>query len=81
MCLQCMSAAMGATATATGARSYLAARGPAWLTPRRLRAATVSLLAGALIASSLLVSGSSAAPAASPGAATGPAAEHAPAAR
>jgi hypothetical protein len=58
MCMQCMAAAMGATATASGTRSYIASKHFSWLTPRRLRAITVSLLAAALLTSSLLVSGS-----------------------
>lgn len=66
MCMQCMAAAMGASATATGTRSYIASRHFSWLTPRRLRAATVSLLAAALLASSLLVSGSAPATSATP---------------
>jgi len=60
MCMQCMAAAMGATATASGTRSYIAARHFSWVTPRRLKAITVALMSAALLASSLLVSGSSA---------------------
>jgi hypothetical protein len=58
MCVQCMMSAMGFGAAATGTRSFVAARRFSWLTPRRLRAITATLLAGALIASALVVSGS-----------------------
>jgi hypothetical protein len=58
MCMQCMIGAMGAGAGATGARSWLATRHFSWLTPKRLRAVTVSLLAAALLASTAGVSGS-----------------------
>lgn len=53
---------MAAGAGATGVRSWLAARGFAWLTPRRMRRVTIGLLGGATLASSLLVSGSTARP-------------------
>jgi hypothetical protein len=56
--MQCMMGAMAAGAGATGVRSWLACRSPRWLTPRRLRAVTVLLLGAALIASSVLLSGS-----------------------
>jgi hypothetical protein len=51
--------AMAATAGATGVRSWLAAKQFSWLTPRRLRIATIALIAAALLASAMLVSGSS----------------------
>ena len=57
MCVQCMAGAMTAGAGATGARAWLAARGFAWLTPRRLKAATATLLAAALVGSSQLSGG------------------------
>jgi hypothetical protein len=60
--MQCMMTAMGATASATGIRSYVAAKHFSWVTPRRLRALTVVLLASALIASATLVTGSTAKP-------------------
>jgi hypothetical protein len=59
VCMQCMANAMAAVAGATGTRAWLGSRTFGWLTPRRLRAATVTLMAVALIASALLVSGSS----------------------
>ena len=58
MCMQCVAAAMGSTAAATGTRSYVAARHFAWVTPQRLRTITVALLGAAAIASSLVASGS-----------------------
>ena len=54
VCVQCMMGAMGAGATATGTRSWLAHRSYRWLTPRRMRAITAALLAGALLAASTL---------------------------
>ncbi|MBA2347025.1 MAG: hypothetical protein H0V81_01910 [Solirubrobacterales bacterium] len=57
MCMQCMAGAMSAGAGATGARTYLATRDWAWLTPRRLQQATRLLLGGALLASTVLVGG------------------------
>lgn len=58
MCVQCMMGAMTAGAGATGARSWLATRRWAWLTPARLHRATILLLGGGLLASATLVSGS-----------------------
>jgi hypothetical protein len=58
MCMQCMAGAMTATAGATGIRAWLATRTYGWLTPRRLKAITIGLIAVALIASTVLVSGS-----------------------
>lgn len=58
MCMQCMVGAMTAGAGATGARSWLATRHWAWLTPLRLRRITFALLAAALIASAVLIGGS-----------------------
>lgn len=55
--MQCMAGAMSAGAGATGLRSYLAAHGARWLTPKRMKAITVTLVAGALGASSLIVTG------------------------
>jgi hypothetical protein len=60
MCMQCMAGAMTATAGAAGIRAWLATRAFAWLTPRRLRALTIALIGAALLASTVLVSGSSA---------------------
>jgi hypothetical protein len=49
-----MMGAMGAGAGATGTRAWLAHRGFRWLTPRRLRAITLALLAAALLVASTL---------------------------
>jgi hypothetical protein len=58
MCMQCMAGAMTATAGAAGIRAWLATRAFGWLTPRRLKAITLVLVGGALLASTVLVSGS-----------------------
>jgi hypothetical protein len=60
--MQCMMTAMGATASATGIRSFIAAKHFSWVTPHRLRAVTIVLLASALIVSATLVTGSTAHP-------------------
>jgi hypothetical protein len=57
--MQCMMGAMSAGATATGTRSWLATRQWRWLTPARLRRITIALVAGALIASTVVLGGSS----------------------
>jgi hypothetical protein len=54
MCAQCMAAAATAAAGATGIRAWLATRGWAWLTPLRLRRATIGLLVVALGAAATL---------------------------
>jgi len=59
MCMQCMMGAMSAGAAATGTRSWLATRRWRWLTPERLRAITIALVAAALIASTVVLGGSS----------------------
>jgi hypothetical protein len=61
MCMQCMATAMTAGAGVSGTRAYIAARHFSWMTPRRLRAITATLLAAGLLASATLVSGSTAA--------------------
>jgi hypothetical protein len=58
MCAQCMSTAMAAVGTASGLRAFVASRRFSWLTPRRMRALTIALAIGAVIASATLVSGS-----------------------
>lgn len=62
MCIQCMMGAMTAGAGATGIRAWLAARGFAWLTPRRLRAVTAVLLGAALVLAAVGLGGSGAPP-------------------
>ena len=56
MCAQ--ATAMTAVGAASGTRAYLGSRGYAWLTPKRLRAITILLAIGAVLASATLVSGS-----------------------
>jgi hypothetical protein len=53
MCAQCMATAATATAAATGVRAWAAAWSPAWLTPRRLRALTIALIAIAVTAAAV----------------------------
>ena len=57
MCAVCAMAAMGG---ASGARSWLQAQHATWLTPPRMKVATVGLFAAATIGSSVTVSGSDA---------------------
>lgn len=57
MCAQCMATAMTAVGAASGTRAYLGSRRISWLTPRRLRAITLALAIGAILASATLVSG------------------------
>jgi hypothetical protein len=58
MCAGCvMTAAVGAT----GARSWLQAHHATWLTPRRLKAATIAMFVAAFGFSSVGLSGSTAA--------------------
>jgi hypothetical protein len=53
-----MTTAVAAVGAASGLRAFIAGRRFSWLTPRRLRAFTVVLAAGAVIASATLASGS-----------------------
>jgi hypothetical protein len=62
MCMQCMATAMTAGAGVSGTRAYIAAKHFSWMTPRRMRAVTAALLAAGLLASTTLVSGSTARP-------------------
>ena len=59
MCMQCMATAMTAGAGVSGTRAYIAHKHHSWITPRRMRAITVSLMCAGLLASATLVSGSS----------------------
>jgi len=55
MCAQCAaSGAVAATAAATGARVWLAAHAPAWLTARRKRVLSGVLVVGGVLAAGLL---------------------------
>jgi len=56
----CAACAIAAASAATGTRTWLQNHGFRWLTPRRLRALTIAMVAGAAIVSSVGVSGSSA---------------------
>jgi hypothetical protein len=58
MCVQCMMGAMTAGAAVTGTRSWLGTRRWSWLTPERMRRATVALLVAGLVAASTILSGS-----------------------
>lgn len=62
MCMQCMAGAMTATAGAAGIRAWLATRAFGWLTPKRMKAITIGLIAFALLASTVLIGGSSTPP-------------------
>ena len=57
MCMQCAMGVMTAGAAATGTRAYLAIRSPRWLTPARMRAATITLLGIAVLVAATLVPG------------------------
>ena len=50
---QCMATATPAVAGATGIRAWLATRGYAWLTPRRLRVTTGALLSVAVVVAAI----------------------------
>lgn len=54
MCAQCMAAAATTVAGATGIRAWLATRRWAWLTPVRLRRATIGLLLAAILGAGTL---------------------------
>jgi hypothetical protein len=54
----CAACAIAAAAGASGARSWLQARHLTWLTPRRMRIATVTLFVVAGLISSVGLSGS-----------------------
>jgi len=49
---------MAAFAGASGARSWLRTRHTTWLTPRRMRAATITLFVVAMLVSAIGLSGS-----------------------
>jgi hypothetical protein len=60
MCMQCMATAMTAGAGVSGTRAFIAAKHLSWMTPRRMRAITATLVSAGLLASATLVSGSTA---------------------
>ena len=55
--MQCVAGAMTAAAGATGLRSWLAAKRFSWMTPRRLRLATLGLICAGVLAASIGLSG------------------------
>ena len=57
MCAQCVMGATTAAAGATGIRAWLATRTYSWLTPRRMRFATMALIGSGLIGASVGLSG------------------------
>jgi hypothetical protein len=59
MCVMC---AMAAAAGATGTRTWLQNSHASWLTPRRMRVATLSVMGAAFIGSTVGLSGSTPAP-------------------
>jgi hypothetical protein len=58
--MQCMATAMTAGAGVSGTRAFIAAKHLSWMTPRRMRAITATLVSAGLLASATLVSGSTA---------------------
>ena len=57
MCMQCAAAATTAVGAASGIRVWLRSRAGAWLTPRRMRIATISLLVLAVLGSGVALGG------------------------
>lgn len=53
----CAACAMTAAAGATGVRTWLQTRGWSWLTPKRLKRATIAAFVAATIVSSVGISG------------------------
>jgi len=58
----CAGCALAAMAGASGARSWLQAHHATWLTPRRMRAATVTIFVVAMLVSTVALKGSLAPP-------------------
>ena len=57
MCAQCMMGATTAAVGVTGIRAWLGAQGFSWLTPRRMRFTTISLVVAGLIGASVSIGG------------------------
>ena len=57
MCMQCMATATVAVGSASGIRAWLRIHGGSWLTPGRMRAATVALLTLAVLGAGVGLSG------------------------
>lgn len=53
VCAQCLAGAAVAASGATGVRAYVAAKRPAWMTPRRLRWTSGGLVAAAVVLASV----------------------------
>jgi hypothetical protein len=58
MCAQCMMGATTAAIGVSGIRAWLAAKGFSWMTPRRMRFTTISLIVAGLIGSAIGFPGS-----------------------
>jgi hypothetical protein len=58
MCMQCLATASVAVGSASGIRVWLHNHGGAWLTPSRLRAITVALVALAVLGAGIGLNGS-----------------------
>jgi hypothetical protein len=57
MCMQCMATATVAVGSASGIRAWLRGHGGSWLTPGRMRAATIGLLTLAVLAAGVGLNG------------------------
>jgi hypothetical protein len=57
MCAQCMMGATTAAAGVTGMRAWLVAKGFSWMTPRRTKIATISMIIVGLVGASVGLSG------------------------
>jgi hypothetical protein len=57
MCMQCMAGAMTAGASATGARCWLQAHRPRWMTERHMTWASRLLIVGGLVGSTVVLGG------------------------
>jgi hypothetical protein len=58
MCMQCVATASVTVGAASGARAWLRAKGGDWLTPGRMRAATIALLTLAVLGAGVGLGGS-----------------------
>jgi len=60
MCVQCWSAAVASVGAASGARAWISAKAGVWLTPKRKKALTITLMGMAVIAAGLGLGGTGA---------------------
>jgi hypothetical protein len=58
MCMQCLATASVAVGSASGIRVWLRNHGGAWLTPPRMRAITIALMALAVLGAGIGLNGS-----------------------